>query len=157
MNPVGSRSVSQAMGFASPYDVDRAGKRGEFQRRLIAEKILWEKAHESFVTDRTTMDNLAYCALHSVHDVDAELMGAAEVGADRYTLIVICPMRGFFNPGDDPARMKDRTYHELFEAMVLGLLREHSVVTRHHMIECTKLSSRQIELDNIFGDYKERG
>ena len=157
MNPVGSRSVSQAMGFASPYDVNAAGKRGEFQRRLIAEKVAWEAAHESFVTDRTTFDNIAYTALHDVHSIDAELMRAAEVGADRYSLIVICPMRVFFNPGNDPARVKDRTYHELFEALVLGLIREHSVVSRHHMMECTKLSSRQIELDNIFGSYKERG
>ena len=38
VNPVGSRSVSAAMGFASPYDVDKAGKRSEFQRRLVTEK-----------------------------------------------------------------------------------------------------------------------
>src|SRR5271170_3399791 len=60
MNPVGSRSVSKAMGFDSPYDVDKAGKRAEFQRRLVTEKCEWEAAHDTFVTDRTTFDNLAY-------------------------------------------------------------------------------------------------
>ena len=43
VNPVGSRSVSQAMGFASPYDVDKAGKRAEFQRKLLAAKTGWER------------------------------------------------------------------------------------------------------------------
>src|SRR5271165_1540913 len=69
-NPVGSRSVALAMGFASPYDVDKAGKRAEFQLRLVTEKLAWEAAHDSFVSDRTTMDNLAYSMLHDIYAVD---------------------------------------------------------------------------------------
>jgi len=149
MNPVGSRSVAHAMGFASPYDVDKAGKRGEFQRLLVSKKVAWESGRESFVTDRTTMDNIAYTALHDVHSVDAALMAEATDGMDRYTMVVMCPMRGFFDPGTDPARVKDRTYHELFEAMVFGLLRTHSMVSRHHTLECTTVRARQIELGNI--------
>src|SRR5450631_4116837 len=68
INPVGSRSVAQAMGFASPYDVDKAGKRAEFQRRLFVEKCNWEDAHESFVTDRTHIDNLIYSSMHGCAD-----------------------------------------------------------------------------------------
>ena len=149
MNPVGSRSVAQAMGFASPYDVDAAGKRGEFQRRLVTEKVAWEAAHESFVTDRTTMDNIAYTALHDVHAVDADLMADAVAGSCRYSIIIMCSLRTFFDPGNDPARVKERTYHELFEALVFGLLREHTMVSRHYMVENTKLDARKIVLGSV--------
>ena len=83
VNPVGSRSVSAAMGFASPYDVDRAGKRSEFQQRLLDEKLAWERDHEAFVTDRTTLDNLAYTTLHDVHSIDAATLTQATQGAAR--------------------------------------------------------------------------
>ncbi len=150
MNPVGSRSVSQAMGFKSPYDVDAAGKRAVFQRRLVTEKVAWEASHDSFVTDRTTFDNIAYTALHDVHSIDGMMMEAAIVGAQRYTRIFLCPVHLFCDPGVDPARVKSRTYHELFEALAFGLVKQH-VWLWTHMLECTKLSSRQIELGNILG------
>src|SRR5579884_1906638 len=67
MNPVGSRSVAKDMGFESPYDADKAGRRAEFQRRLVDSKREWEATHDSFVTDRTTFDNLTYMALHDVY------------------------------------------------------------------------------------------
>src|SRR5271154_4068746 len=83
LNPVGSRSVAKAMGFASPYDVDVAGKRGEFQRRLLSEKISWELAHDSFVTDRTVLDNLTYTILHDVASIDGKTLDDAHVAVHR--------------------------------------------------------------------------
>jgi len=150
VNPIGSRSVSQAMGFKTPYGVDAAGKRAEFQRRLVTEKVAWEASHDSFVTDRTTFDNIAYTALHDVHSIDGALMEAAIEGAHRYERIFLCPVHLFCDPGTDPARVKSRTYHELFEALAFGLVKQH-VWLWTHMLECSKLNARQIELENILG------
>lgn len=122
INPVGSRSVAKTMGFDSPYDVDKAGKRADFQRRLATEKVAWEAGHESFVSDRTTLDNLAYTVLHDVRSIDAELVEVITAGLQRYTHIIYCPVDVFCNPGDDAARVKDLTYHKLFDAALVGLL-----------------------------------
>ena len=121
INPIGARSVATAMGFESPYDVDKAGRRAEFQRRVVTEKMQWEAEHNGFVTDRTTLDNLTYMALHDVHSVTAEFWTTAELGMRQYTHVFFCPMSGVFNPGDDNARVKDRTYHELYELMLREL------------------------------------
>ncbi len=121
-NPIGSRSVAKAMGFESPYDVDKAGKRAEFQARLIQEKVGWEIGNDSFVTDRTTMDNVAYTMLHDVYSVDAKTLELAIQGLARYTHIFYCPMDVFCNPGDDAARVKDMTYQRLYDACLCGLL-----------------------------------
>lgn len=122
INPVGSRSVSKAMGFDSPYDVDRAGKRAEFQRRLLIEKLEWESAHESFVADRTPLDNLAYTIMHDVNTIDAAMLDAAVHAMRRYDHVVYCPVRVFCNPGDDPARMTSTTYHKVYDAILRGLM-----------------------------------
>lgn len=121
-NPVGSRSVSKAMGFESPYDVDKAGKRAEFQRRLVTEKRAWEDAQVAFVTDRTTLDNLAYTMFHDVSTIDEALLDEVVGGLHRYTHVVYCPVAAFCNPADDTARVKDMTYHRLYDATIKGLL-----------------------------------
>jgi hypothetical protein len=126
-NPVGSRSVAAAMGFASPYDVDRAGKRAEFQQRLLAEKTAWERHHDAFVTDRTTLDVLAYFALHSVRSIDSAVVDLASGGAQRYTHVVYCPARVFLHTGDDPARVSELSYHHLYDDFLDGLLRRHLI------------------------------
>jgi hypothetical protein len=124
-NPVGSRSVATAMGFETPYHVDKAGKRAEFQRRLITEKRAWEDDHSAFVTDRTTLDNLVYTMLHDVHAVDAALLDQIVGGLQRYTHVVFCPVEVFCNPGDDPDRVKDMTYHRLYDAALKGLIEKY--------------------------------
>ena len=120
-NPVGSRSVAAAMGFASPYDVDAAGKRAEFQRRLLAEKLAWEAEHDAFVTDRTTFDNLAYTILHDARAVDEDQLRAAARGVRRLTYVFFCPLDAHQKTGDDPARVHDRAYHLVYEAVLRGL------------------------------------
>ena len=46
-----------------PGDVDKPGS-AAFQERLRREKIAWELARDSFVTDRTTLDELVYSGMH---------------------------------------------------------------------------------------------
>lgn len=121
VNPVGSRSVAESMGFANPYDVDNAGKRAEFQRRLLREKVLWER-RESFVTDRTTADLLAYTAMHCSDDLDDDHWNAASNGFHRYTSVIFCPMSAFHDVGGDPVRRSEVAYHRVFEALVRGLV-----------------------------------
>lgn len=122
LNPVGSRSVSRAMGFESPYDVDKAGMRGSFQRRLQAEKIIWENLNPAFVTDRTTLDELVYTLMHDVKSVTPEYLESATKHLARYSLIVICPVDVFCKVGDDPARVPDLTYQRLFDVCLEGVL-----------------------------------
>ncbi len=119
MNPIGARSVAAAMGFASPYDVNRAGKRAEFQRRLLDEKLVWEREYDAFVTDRTTLDNLAYQALHDVHSIDTAVLDQASAGARRYTHVVHC--KDVF-PNEDPTRVSEPAYHIVYDALLSGLL-----------------------------------
>ncbi len=124
-NPVGSRSVAKTMGFESPYDVDKAGKRAEFQRRLVTEKRAWEDQHEDFVTDRTTLDNLAYTVFHDISTIDAALLEEVVGGMSRYTHVIYCPVIVFCNPAGDPSRVADMTYHKLFDTMIEALVNRH--------------------------------
>lgn len=122
LNPIGSRSVAESMGFASPYDVDLAGMRGEFQRNLILQKIGWEFRHEEFVSDRTLIDNLAYTTMHDIASVTEDMVFSVFSGMTRYTHIIHCPVDVFCNPGGDPQRVQDLTYHQVFDAVLSGLL-----------------------------------
>lgn len=126
--PVGSRSVAAALGYASPYDVDKAGARSDFQRKLFDDKATWEKDHENtgFVTDRTHYDNLAYTALHAATSVTDGYLASVVQASAIYTTIVFCPMSVFWNVGDDPARVKDRAYHEMFDILLYGLLQRYA-------------------------------
>ena len=95
-NPVGSRTVAKEMGFDNPYDVDAAGKRAEFQWKLVESKVAWERAHEQFVTDRTTLDNLAYTMLHDIYAASDDMfIAACRAGFVRYTHLIFCPTSVF--------------------------------------------------------------
>lgn len=125
LNPVGSRSVARAMGFHSAYETDAAGKRGEFQMRLARAKTEWEVAQTEFVTDRTTFDNLAYSMLHGCEtNVDDTLFEIMRTGMTRYQYVIYCPVSVFIDVGDDPARLKQAVYHQLYDATVWGLLQK---------------------------------
>ena len=124
LNPIGARSVSSAMGFESPYDVDKAGRRAEFQQKLLIDKTAWENSHDAFVTDRSTLDNLVYSAMHDVHSVDSVLLSMQVRGMTRYTHVFHCRVQDFCNPSADPQRVQDLTYHRLYDAFLTGLLTE---------------------------------
>jgi len=149
INPVGSRSVAAAMGFASPYDVDQAGRRAEFQARLLREKRAWEELHseKGFVSDRTTLDNLTYTMLHDVRSIDAATLASAVVGARHYTHVVYCPMDVVWKPGGDPARVPDETYHRLYDVVLKALL-ERYVGRTLAEAQFEKLADRQMWLNN---------
>jgi hypothetical protein len=121
-NPIGSRSVAQTMGFDSPYDVDQAGKRAEFQWNLLQEKAAWEFVNEQFVSDRTTFDNLLYTALHDVYCIDDKTLAKAKEGMRRYTHIIYCPFAAFCNVDGDQDRVQDTVYHQIYDAALGGFL-----------------------------------
>lgn len=124
-NPVGCRSVIKEMGFSTAYESDAAGKRAEFQMRLVQQKTEWEAAHDTFVTDRTTFDNLAYSMLHDAMQVSTEMFDLSCQGMSRYQYVVYCPVSVYINTDDDdPTRLRDMTYHRLFDATLWGLLQK---------------------------------
>lgn len=126
--PVGSRSVAKAMGFENPYDVDKAGMRATFQRRLFVEKLQWEADHEDFVTDRTAFDNLAYATMHGVKFTMAELAEYANA-MQRYLRVVFLPRRYFQDLSEDPVRVQEFGYHEVFDMVLTALLVKYDVAS----------------------------
>lgn len=123
-NPVGSRSVAKAMGFDNPYDVDKAGKRAEFQTKLLDDKVEWEAEHEAFITDRTTFDNLLYTALHDVYSIPNEQIDKARDALERYDAIIFFPVSVFCNIDGDPQRVSEMAYHRIYDAALGGFFDE---------------------------------
>jgi hypothetical protein len=140
------------MGFDNPYDVDAAGKRSEFQTRLTREKTEWEATHGEFITDRTTFDNLAYSMLHGCRDVDAALFEIVCGGMSRYQYVVYCPTAVFIHVGDDPDRLKNATYQQLYDATVWGLLQKFRPPgTRLIVMPFSQLEHRKDFLRQLMG------
>jgi hypothetical protein len=102
--------------------VDRAGRRAEFQHRLLTEKRAWEDSHDEFVTDRTTLDNLVYTMFHDIHSVTDKIFESVIQGLHRYTLIIYCPVSAFCQPSGDPSRVPDMTYHKLFDEVLHAMI-----------------------------------
>jgi predicted ATPase len=157
INPVGSRSVARAMGFNSAYETDAAGKRGEFQMRLAREKTEWEAVHTEFITDRTTFDNLAYSMLHNCQqNVDDALFELVRTGMSRYQYVVYCPVAVFINVGDDPERLTQTVYHQLYDATVWGLLQKFRPPgTRLIVMPFSQLEHRKDFLRQLMGSGKQ--
>lgn len=138
LQPSFARQVATEMGFASPYDVDAAGRRGEFQLRVLDCMLGWQLPRISigFVSDRTVWDAHAYTAEHCEADVVAahlqKIVRACHAANLRtsaiYTQVVFCPMDSFFVLGDDVARCKDASYHRRFEKLLLRLLEAEEAV-----------------------------
>lgn len=148
LNPVGARSVAAAMGFPTAYAAIDAGRYGEFQRRLVADKARWEAEHDAFATDRTTVDNLAYMTMHDHASVDAAVFDAAVAGLARYTHVFYCPAGAFLDLAGDPARKADPTYHRLFDVVVEGMLARWR--PGHHTLWEADLGRRRRALDALF-------
>lgn len=118
----GSRQVTAEMGLASPYDVDALGKRGEFQQRLLGRKIKEEASLDDFISDRTVIDVLTYYAMHDAANIGEGHIRTALVNFARYTHCFIFPIDAYFNPGNDPQRLKGVGYHRVFEALAWSFL-----------------------------------
>jgi AAA domain len=112
------------MGLANAYETDAVGRRVEFQTRLVEAKTGWEATHDEFVTDRTTFDNLVYSVMHGASGITDQYFELACKGLHRYEYIVYCPVSVFIDVSDDPARVKDMTYHTLYDATLWGLLQK---------------------------------
>jgi predicted ATPase len=148
VNPIGSRHVSKLMGFDNPYDVDKHGLRSVFQRRLFAEKRAWELAHDSFVTDRTMFDNLAYASMHNgVSTLTVDDLDAYVEAMRRYTLVVYLPLHRFQNLGDDPMRVDSVGYHRIYDVILRGFLREHRIL--YFPLECEPEHRRALLDQNV--------
>lgn len=126
MNPIGARDVALQMGFDNPYDVDAAGKRVEFQKRLFEAKRDWELAHDSFVTDRSYLDNLTYCGLHMAQDLEDDAVEVYARAMRRYNLTVRV-WKEDLQKLDDGIRKTSVAYHDLYERLLTGLLLEARV------------------------------
>jgi predicted ATPase len=136
LNPVGSRSTAEAMGYQTPYEVHAAGRSEEFQIQLSKSKQRWESNRESFVTDRTGADEWAYASEHSPqltnkvsYEKDFKIwVGTLDYGnrlvniTSRYDLIFFTPIDVFHDVGEDPARLKDLDYHRRSESRMLGFM-----------------------------------
>jgi nicotinamide riboside kinase len=102
---------------------DHPTMRTHFQHTLQRAKIAWEGEHKHFVTDRTTVDDFAYCALHNVRGVDNAFLERAEQWTRTYDLIFFTPILSFHNTAGDPNRVEDDSaYHEVFELFCDGVL-----------------------------------
>lgn len=142
LNPVGSRSVAISMGFASPYDADKAGMRESFQRRLQRYKIAWEGEHESFVTDRTTLDELVYTTFHDVKTAcSPSYFDQAISHMRRYDVVFYCPVDTFINLDGDPNRLNELRYQENFDRCLAGHLRG----LRDSVALCRALRLRELD------------
>lgn len=146
LNPIGSRSTALEMGFESPYDVDRAGRREEFQRRLQSSKIAWETSHESFVTDRTTLDELVYTTFHDVKTATSASYYDAAIGhMRRYDIVFYCPVDSFINLDGDPKRLDDLRYQRNFDRCLRGHL-EALQIPWFYRMRSAKLQHREEQI-----------
>lgn len=119
---VGSREVIKDLGLENPYDVDILGKRNEFQKLLFKKKSEWEDNHKNFVTDRTHIDNLVYSIMHDCQGtVNYEFMEACIEQTSKYDLVIFCSVDRFHHVGNDPVRVKDVSYHRVYEKILYGL------------------------------------
>lgn len=142
-NPVGSRSVAQELGFESPYDVDAAGRRHEFQSLLLARKIQWEAEQDEFVTDRTTLDNLVYTAFHHI-DTAVEQYRLSYSAFYRYTDVFFCPTASHLQIDKDPHRDSRVEYHLMTDVFLFGLVQQtNAVKTSVHFLRNPDIAMRK--------------
>lgn len=116
----------QAAAALAKYDY-RLGQetcRSLFQAEVQRQKIEWEDSHRDtgFVTDRATLDDLAYSVLHNHSIVDDSFLSRALTHASLYTKIFFAPIDAFQHIGNDSARLASRSYHVVYEALLDGLI-----------------------------------
>ena len=128
INPNGARSVAKEMGFDSPYDVDKAGRRSEFQKKVVVAKCAWENEHDSFVTDRSHIDNTVYTMMHDIKVLTDEFLDSNMKALSRYTHFIYCPVSVFCDLDDDPVRVKNTAYHKVYDVALQGFIKTYVTV-----------------------------
>ncbi len=117
-------AAQAAMEDFSKYGAKRT-VRALFQKRLQIEKINWEMENESFVSDRTTVDDFCYACMHCEAGViDKDFMRRAAHHMSRYDIVFHTPMAAFIHVDSDPARVNDIPYHYAFESMARSVLED---------------------------------
>lgn len=138
-------AVQEAM---AHFKTGEATCRGLFQARLLSSKIAWETERDRFVTDRTTLDNLAYSLLGDAAAVTSATVDAATKHMARYDVVFYCPLVAGQWLGDDGARQRLFGQHFAFDALLSGLLntwrnRSRFEEKRVYMISKTGLDERK--------------
>lgn len=181
LNPVGSRSVAQELGFESPYDVDKASIdayrrfgldpkvranvainrfqigdrncRSMFQNALLDKKVEWENLHadSGFVTDRTTVDNYVYSTLHAPDEMTVPYMQVASDHLDVYDVIFFTSCTRFHNVSSDPMRSDNTAYHYSFELFANGVLTDWRKSQKIHFIDSSDREARIREVASVLG------
>jgi dephospho-CoA kinase len=147
INPVGSRTVSAEMGFKSPYDVDAFGKRSEFQKKLLEDKMSWESSHDKFITDRTHLDNLVYSIMHNcVQTVNVDFINSAILYSQAYTHVVFFPLESFINVAEDNCRLNNIDYQKTYEFLLKMFINNNLPKDRLLTINSSSLDSRVQEI-----------
>jgi cytidylate kinase len=97
--------------------------RTPFQEELLKQKVAWELKHlDGFVTDRTTVDNFVYAAMHNPQGLTTEYMEQAAAQLAHYDVIFFTGTAAFHNLADDPHRVGELAYHYAFELFCDGTL-----------------------------------
>ncbi len=133
LNPVGSRTVAKEMGFDNPYDVDKAGLRVEFQSKLFEAKRKWEQEHDSFVTDRSYMDNATYCALHMAEHLTEKILLEHMKAMEIYDFVFKLRLDAFQSL-DDGVRQTNKLYHQLYEMILASFDASACAVRGPHQV-----------------------
>lgn len=122
MNPFGVRDAAARMGLESPYDADLRGLRTELQKTVLSSKVQWEKETPHFVTDRSTLDILAYTYAHDIKlALDPDFRKVVFEHMEIYDHVFFCQIFRFYNPGSDPQRLADITYARMIENLLEDL------------------------------------
>lgn len=87
-----------------------------FQRVLRETKIATEEKLGSFVTDRTTIDDLCYSSIHG--EVTEEFVEQGIEHCSTYDLVFFLTLESFQNLGDDPLRRTEPEYHARYQTVL---------------------------------------
>jgi hypothetical protein len=111
--------------------------RGLFQKELRAAKIKWESENreKGFVTDRTTLDDLAYTLMHDRGAVTEANVAEAVAHTLKYDVVIFCPIEhGCWLDGDSARVQGDPIYHQTYDAMLRGMLGRYGVPKKTQFI-----------------------
>jgi hypothetical protein len=148
----GRSPEAAAMAAMADYDTygAKANCRSEFQTQLQVSKIDWEENHDSFVVDRTTMDDYCYAAMHSPESIDMEFIERAREHVKKYDIVFFTPFKSFINTDGDQARVESLGYHKSFEIFLTGCSIDFAVLVT--FIWSRDLEKRKRQIDSVIAE-----
>lgn len=127
-----------------------------FQKKLQDSKIEWESKTPALVTDRTTLDDLAYTLMHAPDVVDVVFKARAYAHLATYDVIFYTPLAAGQWLGDDPARVPDPIYQWRYDVLLQGLLKDSGIgvtVTQVVPLWSSDLESRKRHVQQVAKAY----